>query len=101
MDLSKQVPGIKFGPDTVTWPALVTAFANAQVFHDGWTWYPIPHSPWYHQNGQPHQPYGQMVDLYITLWDGHEAMKVTKMSGNDTISAPWINMLACTTPQWL
>ena len=27
MDLLRKVPGIKFGPQAVTWPALVTAFA--------------------------------------------------------------------------
>ena len=29
MDLLKQVPGIKFGPNSVTWQALVTSFAAA------------------------------------------------------------------------
>ncbi|MEM5734298.1 hypothetical protein AAEI00_21825, partial [Shewanella algae] len=29
MQLLRRVPGIKFGPDIVTWQALVTAFADA------------------------------------------------------------------------
>lgn len=105
MDLLKQVPGIKFGPDTVTWPALVTAFANAQEsFMMDETWYPMsPLTLVSSEMGSLINPMDrQMVDLYITLWDGRKGYeKVTKMSGNDTISAPWINMLACTTPQWL
>jgi hypothetical protein len=43
-----------------------------------------------------------MVNLYITLWDGRSSFeKETKTSGNDTISAPWINMIGCTTPHWI
>lgn len=105
MDLLKQVPGIKFGPDTVTWPALVTAFSNAQEsFLMDETWYPMsPLTLVSSEMGSLINPMDrQMIDLYITLWDGRKGYeKVTKMSGNDTISAPWINMLACTTPQWL
>src|SRR5215831_7830383 len=34
MRLLRQVPGVKFGPDVVTWQALVTAFAEAQELFD-------------------------------------------------------------------
>jgi hypothetical protein len=44
----------------------------------------------------------EMVNLFIELWDGKSKYdKQTKMSGNDTIEAPWINLLACTTPSWV
>jgi hypothetical protein len=44
-----------------------------------------------------------MVDLLVSLWDGKEGAfdKRTKMSGNDRIENPWINMVACTTPAWI
>jgi hypothetical protein len=44
-----------------------------------------------------------MVNLLIALWDGKRGKfsKVTKMSGNDSIENPWINMIACTTPTWI
>jgi hypothetical protein len=44
-----------------------------------------------------------MVDLLVNLWDGKQGAfeKRTKMSGNDTIINPWINLIACTTPAWI
>ncbi len=105
MDLLKQVPGINFGPDVVTWQALVSKFAEAkEEFPYGEEF--IPMSPLTLASGE----FGNlinpldkdMVNLYITLWDGRKSFeKVTKMSGNDTISAPWINMIGCTTPHWI
>ena len=105
MDLVKQVPGVKFGPDVVTWQALVTAFAAAQEdFQHGEDW--VPMSPLTLASGE----FGNllnpqdrdMVNLFITLWDGRSSFeKVTKGSGTDIVSAPWINMVACTTPHWI
>jgi len=44
----------------------------------------------------------KMVNLHITLWDGRKRFeKQTKGSGNDIVEAPWINLIACTTPQWI
>lgn len=105
MDLVKQVPGIKFGPDVVTWEALVTAFATAQEdFHydEGW----VPMSPLTLASGELGNlidPQNRnMVNLFITLWDGRKTFeKVTKFSGSDVVSAPWINMIGCTTPHWI
>lgn len=98
MDLVKQVPGVKFGPDVVTWQALVTAFAAAQEdFQHGEDW--VPMSPLTLASGE----FGNllnpqdrdMVNLFITLWDGRSSFeKVTKGSGTDIVSAPWINMVA-------
>jgi hypothetical protein len=44
-----------------------------------------------------------MVDLLVSLWDGRQGTfeKRTKLSGNDTIVNPWINLIACTTPSWI
>ena len=105
MDLLKQVPGIKFGPDVVTWQALVSKFAESgESFQLGEDW--IPMSPLTLASGElgnlinPQDR--DMINLYITLWDGRSSFeKVTKMSGNDTIEAPWINMIGCTTPHWI
>jgi hypothetical protein len=105
MDLLRQVPGIKFGPDVVTWPALVSAFAAAgESFQFGEDWHPMsPITLVASELGNLINPQDRdMVNLYINLWDGRKALeKVTKMSGNDTVEAPWINMLGCTTPHWI
>jgi hypothetical protein len=105
MDLLRSIPGIKFGPDEVTWQQLVTSFAAANETFE--------------LNGEHHpmspitilsSEFGMMMDfrdakmvnLFITLWDGRKTFeKQTKMSGSDMVEAPWINLLACTTPQWI
>lgn len=107
MNLLKQVPGIKFGPDIVTWPALVQGFANAaETFeypagiHNIMSAMTIESSEF----GNLLNPQDrEMVDLYVTLWDGKQGAlrKETKTSGNDEVLNPWINLIACTTPSWI
>lgn len=104
-DILRQVPGIKFGPNAITWQALVTAFAAASESFE------------YNAEFHPMSPLTlvaselgsllnlqdkDMVNLLIELWDGKKKYeKITKMSGNDTIEAPWINLQAGTTPHWV
>jgi hypothetical protein len=105
MDLLKAVPGIKFGPDIVTWPALVEAFAaSSESFQLGEDWHPMsPLTLVASEFGNLINPADKdMVNLYINLWDGRKSLeKVTKGSGCDMVEAPWINMLGCTTPHWI
>lgn len=107
MSLLRKVPGIKFGPDVVTWQALVTAFAGStemfQAAPDEW----LTMSALTLESGE----FGNlldpkdkaMVDLLVSLWDGKQGSfeKVTKTSGNDSVENPWINLIACTTPAWI
>lgn len=105
MDLLKAVPGIKFGPDVVTWPALVETFAaSGESFLIGDEWYPMSAITLASgELGNLINPQDRdMVNLYISLWDGRPSFeKITKTSGRDTIEAPWINMIGCTTPHWI
>ncbi|HEY6018934.1 MAG TPA: DUF3987 domain-containing protein [Candidatus Paceibacterota bacterium] len=106
MRLLRQVPGIRFGPDVVTWQALVGAFAEASEafelngeFH---TMSPITIES--SEFGNLLNPQDKdMVDLLVSLWDGKTGTfeKRTKMSGNDSVENPWINLIACTTPSWI
>lgn len=107
MRLLRAVPGIKFGPDVVTWPALVSKFADSA---EGFEY---PPKTWNVMSamtlesgefGNLLDPQDRaMVDLYVTLWDGKQGAftKETKTSGNDEIQNPWINLVACTTPAWI
>lgn len=106
MNLLRRVPGIRFGPEIVTWPALVTAFAEStQAFEYNAAWYTMSamtlESSEFGNLLNPQDK--EMVDLLVTLWDGKQGAmeKKTKHSGNDKIENPWINLIACTTPSWI
>lgn len=106
MNLLRQVPGIKFGPDVVTWPALVGAFAEAtEGFEYEGGIHPMSaltlESSEFGNLLNPQDK--DMVDLLVALWDGKPGKfeKKTKHSGNDSIENPWINLIACTTPSWI
>ena len=105
MDLLHQVPGVKFGPNSITWQALVAAFAGAsEAFEWNGEW--VPMSPLSFAASELGSLLNlqdrDMVNLLIELWDGKKAYeKITKMSGNDVIEAPWINLQAGTTPHWI
>lgn len=104
-DLLKQVPGIKFGPNAITWQALVSAFAAAsEAFEWQGEWHPMsPLTLVASELGSLLNLQDKdMVNLLIELWDGKRSYeKITKMSGNDTVEAPWINLQAGTTPHWI
>lgn len=105
MDLLRRVPGINFGPDIVTWPALVSAFAGAsELFQLNEEWHPMSAiTLCASELGNLINPQDRdMINLYITLWDGRKSLdKVTKTSGTDGVESPWINMIGCTTPHWI
>lgn len=106
MDLLRKVPGVNFGPDVVTWPALVTAFAAcSESFEFNGDWHnqcalTLESSEF----GNLVNPTDrEMVDLLVSLWDSKQGAfkKVTKGSGTDVVENPWINLIACTTPAWI
>lgn len=106
MDLLRKIPGVKFGPQMVTWPALVKAFSDSrEEFEWNQEFHPqcaltLESSEF----GNLINPADrEMIDLLVTLWDSKQGgfNKVTKMSGSDEVVNPWINMIACTTPAWI
>lgn len=106
IDLLRRVPGINFGPQVVTWPALVTAFASCnEGFQLGEEWHSQSaltlESSEFGNLVNPQDR--EMIDLLVTLWDSKQGAfkKITKGSGCDTVENPWINLIACTTPAWI
>lgn len=106
MNLLRRVPGVKFGPDIVTWPSLVSSFAQAaEAFEYEGEWHTMCsmtlESSEFGNLLNPQDK--EMVDLLVSLWDGKQGVfkKETKASGNDAIENPWINLIACTTPSWI
>ena len=106
-NLLRQIQGVKFGPDAITWQALTMALAEANEsvqMPDG-AWYPMScltiasseFGTFFNPNDR------EMVDVLVSLWDGQIGTweKRTKTQGADTIVNPWINIAACTTPGWI
>lgn len=106
MNLLRQVPGIKFGPDVTTWQSLVQSLnENQEEFSINGSQRMVAAELTIESSelGNLFNPQDrEMVDLLITLWDGRKTFsKTTKMSGSETISNPWLNIIACTTPSWI
>lgn len=106
MNLLRKVPGINFGPDVVTWPALVSSFAEkTEGFeYNGGISIMSALTLESSEFGNLLNPQDkEMVDLLVSLWDGKPGSfeKKTKHSGNDSVENPWINLIACTTPSWI
>jgi hypothetical protein len=108
MNLLRDVPDVKFGPDAVTWQALTASLADAgREPIDKSTGECLPQSPITivsSEFGTFLNPADrEMVDVMVSLWDGQIGTweKVTKTQGSDLIVNPWINMIACTTPAWI
>lgn len=109
MNILREVPGVKFGPDAVTWPRLVSKFAEScETFeHPPGSGKHLAMSALTLHSGEfgnllnPQDR--EMVDIYVSLWDGKQGSfkKETKTSGNDEVINPWINMIGCTTPAWI
>jgi hypothetical protein len=101
----REIPGIRFGPDVVTWQSLVTSFAaSCESFEFEGEYYPMsPLNLIASELGNLIDPHNkEMVNLFIDLWDGRKKLeKQTKTSGNDVVEGPWINLLGCTTPHWI
>ena len=107
MNLLRRVPGIKFGPDAVTWQALVTEFGKATEE------FSIPETGEFmkmsaltivsSEFGNLVNPQDrEMIDILVSLWDGRNLFeKATKGGGLEKIDNPWLHIIACTTPAWI
>lgn len=105
-NLLREMPEIEYGPDIVTWPALVEEFSHAnQGFEYNQKTYTMSaitlEASEFGNLFDPNDR--EMVDLFVHLWDGKQGKfkKNTKGSGKDQVQNAWINMIACTTPSWI
>lgn len=104
MDLLRNIPGVHFGPDVVTWQALFDSFTDV---HEG-----IPYQGTALEQsaltisvsefGNFLRPDDrEMVDQLVNLWDGYPIKKRTRMDGEQVIQNPCLNVIGCTTPSWI
>lgn len=109
MGLLHGVDGVKFGPKSVTWQALLDSLQGAKMdwAPDGITGKLYPMSCLTivaSELGIFFDPANrEMVDVLVDLWDGNEEAwgRRTKKEGEAGIINPWINVVGCTTPAWL
>lgn len=107
VELLREVEGIHFGPNSVTWQALTDAFVDATERFD------IPPNRTILSSsltvsaselGTFLDPSNQdMIDLLVDLWDGKEApwKRRTRSDGEILVENPWFNFMGCTTPSWI
>ncbi len=109
--LLEAVPGIHFGPQSMTWQSLTQTmeasveyvkYQDSKGLEQLQAMSPVtcsvPELGTFLKMDD-----SALVDVLISMWDGqlenwgHQ----TKSSGNIEIKNPWLNLLACTTPSWL
>ncbi|NIS77743.1 MAG: DUF3987 domain-containing protein [Deltaproteobacteria bacterium] len=107
MKLLREIEGVHFGPDAVTWQALMQSLADASelvTMPDG-LMYPMSCiTVAASELGTFFNPQDrEMVDVLVSLWDGQVSTfrKSTKTQGHDVIENPWLNIIGCTTPAWV
>jgi hypothetical protein len=106
MQLLKQIKGLNFGPDAVTWQSLVQNLGDIQEqFELDGVYYPMSALTLKVSELGTflNSDDGQMLDVLTDLWDSPRGAwkKSTKTQGDDMIIAPWINLMSATTPAWI
>lgn len=107
----RQVDGIKFGPDSMTWHGLAKKFEEAFEYAKYTT--PagkdetIPMSPLtcsVSELGTFLRPDDSALVSFLTdVWDGKERPfeHATGYSGQIKVENPWLNIIGATTPEWI
>lgn len=112
MRLLEQVPGIHFGPPSLTWQALADSLSTS-----------IEHMKYKNPVTGDDEFFPMscltisvselgtflkmedtaLVDVLVDLWDGQLSMwgHKTRTQGAVDIKNPWLNIIGCTTPAWL
>lgn len=104
--LLRQVPGANFGPKVLTWEYLIKRFCEVQrsIEVDKRLFPMAEINCFVGELGTFFDPTNrQLVDALVDLWDSPSGPweKGTVGSGLSTIHTPWLNILACTTPDWI
>ena len=112
MRLLRQVDGIHFGPESMTWQALGESLASAMEYFD----YTDPDTGLTLQHPMScltisiselgtflRTDDAQLVSFLTRMWDGQkEPFKhKTKSSGDIDVENPWLNVIGATTPSWM
>lgn len=105
--LLSKIPGICFGPSSMTWQGLTHALEEAAAL--------VPYGSEYlpmscitcavNELGTFLRPEDDtMIQVLIDLWDGQLetwTRRTVALEGQVQIENPWLNIMGCTTPSWL
>lgn len=107
MDLLKEVSSIFFGPNTMTWQALLPELNRAQIeVSDSNGDFETQSCLTFASSefGTLLDPSdGGMLNILVDLWDGKTDAfrKLTVGMGEELAINPWLHIFACTTPTWI
>jgi len=107
MELLREVEGIHFGPDSATWQAITSAFAESTevvTFSDNSTTEMSAITISASELGTFLDPRNrEMIDVLVDLWDGRPVpwRRSTRGEGESNIPNPWLNFVGATTPSWI
>lgn len=107
LDLLRKVKGISFGPQSLTWQALLDSMKQAEVstkLSDGTNMVMSCVHIAVSELGTFMRPENrEYLDQLINLYDAQlgELSRKTLGAGETVITNPWLNLIACTTPSWI
>lgn len=105
--LLAQVPGIHFGPSSLTWQALTQSLSDAHELVQISETEFLPMSCitcFVSELGTFFRPQDDdLINVLIDMWDAPIGVweRATKTQGSTKIENPWLNIIGCTTPAWL
>ena len=123
--LLKKVPGIKFGPQSMSWQGLLTAMSEATVgfrTDTGVITREEKDKESLAENVMSERSFmscltcsvselgtflrpkdADLTDFLVDMWDGQKGTWERKLVTKDApkIENPWLNIIGCTTPSWL
>jgi len=106
MKLLKKVEGINIGPDSGTWQAIfqyMSEITDTYKIHGRSVLQSNLMLPVSELGTLLDLKDDAMVDSFTDLWDAVEGTKTRKTMGGGTITveSPFVNMIGCTTPEWI
>jgi len=108
LSMLERVPDITFGPQSMTWQALIKSFKRSQsTISVPGSATPVTMScitTGVSELGTFLNPEDrEFMDLLTAMWDGQKEVyrRETKGDGQVELINPWLNLIGCTTPSWL
>ena len=106
LSLLEKIPGIRFGPQSMTWQALAQSLEDAregveigdQTEIMSCLTISISELGTFLKADDD-----ELLSTLIAMWDGQKETwkRVTRTQGNTEIINPWLNVIGCTTPAWI